>query len=302
MPKAKGKEGSGTTPTVTPLAAKGGGGASSSSTPGPDVSTNRPLLLSDMGTLLSGLSASFASTFNSCVEKLIQSLDIKFETKIEVQTTEIFNLNKRIDDLEKRCSAMDLENRALRDSLKSVYTRVESNLSQMDDLEQHSRSDNILIHGIPLPTDGSRETNLKQAVVDKINDAMNGTYLVSDQISALHRLGPVKAGPARPQGSPSAANSSPAPPATAPPAIIVRFSSHEARNYILQNRRLLKGKRISVTEQLTIRRASLLKKASTLVQAGKIGSAWSNEGRVLIKSLVNQIMVISNESDLIQFQ
>ena len=67
-------------------------------------------------------------------------------------------------------------------------------------------------------------------------------------------------------------------------------------------RRGLKGKGISLTEQLTSRKANILRKANELVVSKCIQSSWSHEGRILIKTLSNEIVVITNINQLSRYQ
>jgi hypothetical protein len=83
-----------------------------------------------------------------------------------------------------------------------------------------------------------------------------------------------------------------------PLPIIVQFSNKKLRNEALSHRKLLKGRGFSVTEQLTTARASLLRKCTELVGAGKLMGAWCHDGRILIKSLNQRSIVVSNERDL----
>jgi len=100
----------------------------------------------------------------------------------------------------------------------------------------------------------------------------------------------------------SGSGSSHSPLTSRPQPIIVQFANRKTRNTTLALRRQLKGKGFSISEQLTSRRAALLKKSTELVQAGKLESAWSHDGRVLIKSLNHRTVVINNSHDLASFQ
>ena len=116
--------------------------------------------------MLLRVTKSITESFNRCIEKVIVALDEKLTTKIDAQNSELFNTNKRIDSLEKQLSDMQAVNADLRDSLKVVLSRQDASVASVDDLEQYSRSDNLIICDIPLPTDGSRESDVRQLVVD----------------------------------------------------------------------------------------------------------------------------------------
>ena len=80
--------------------------------------------------------------------------------------------------------------------------------------------------------------------------------------------------------------------------IIVQFVSKKTRNDVLSKRRLLKGKPILITEQLTKIRAEILRKASDLTKRGNLAAAWSQNGTVLIKTLTNHITQIAKIEEL----
>jgi hypothetical protein len=69
----------------------------------------------------------------------------------------------------------------------------------------------------------------------------------------------------------------------------------------MSNRRQLKGKTLVITDHLTPARAALLKKASALVAGQKIMSAWSQDGKILVKNSQNRTITITSEEDLRQF-
>ena len=119
--------------------------------------------------LLIRVTKSITETFNTCIEKLVSSLDQKLSMKLDIQSAEIFEANKRIDSLEKKLLDLQTENGVLRDSTKALTTRVETLTSSNDDLQQYIRGDKVLLHGLPLHSDGSREADCKKTVIDVIN-------------------------------------------------------------------------------------------------------------------------------------
>lgn len=257
----------------------------------PDISSDTMLddNLDKFELMLGRVTKSIVESFNMCIEKLVSSLDQKLSVKIDVQASEIFTVNKRVDALEKKLADLNSENSALRESIKALSTRVESTNTSNDDLEQYMRGDNLLLHGVPLPADGSKEMDIRKLVVDSLTASMPGANLLKEHISVAHRL-PL------PRQLPNASAAR-----TKPPAIVIRFASREERNRILANRRLLKGKSLTLTEQLTHRRAQLLRKAGDLVAQHKLTSAWSHDGKILVKTRSNATTVIGSEVDLEQF-
>jgi hypothetical protein len=243
--------------------------------------------------MLLRVTKSLTDSFNSCVEKLIVSLEQKMTLRLDVHAGEVFEANKRVDELDKRCRDLHAENGALRDSIKGLTTRIETLTLSTDDLQQYSRSDNLLLHGIPLPTDGTKEDDLRQVVLGAFNRYLPGMNVTEDCISTAHRIA------SRPHNV-SSNGSTPAR-APKPPAIVIRFTQRAVKNRVLANRRKLKGMSISLTEQLTARRMQLLKKASDLATAHKVQSAWSHDGKILVKTHTNRTIQILTDTDLIQF-
>ena len=80
-----------------------------------------------------------------------------------------------------------------------------------------------------------------------------------------------------------------------PRPVIFRLSDFRIRKAIFKNKRKLKGKGISITENLSVRRMNLLKLAQTKYG---IANVWSIEGRVTMKD-GNNFITINSETDLI---
>ena len=228
-------------------------------------------------------------SFNTCVEKLIGALDQKLSLKLDMQSSEMFDLHKRVDTLDDKLQNLHAENVTLRETIKSLNARVDKVGVTHDDIEQYSRSDNLLIFGVSRDSGSMPETQLGKKVIDLINTNIPGVNIAETDISVVHRIGRPPVSPA-----PSGGISKPQP-------VVVRFTRRSMRNNILLRRKELKGKSISISEQLTSDRAKLLKKASDLVTSKRLQGAWSHDGKVLIILSDNSIRQVSMESDLIQF-
>ena len=94
----------------------------------------------------------------------------------------------------------------------------------------------MLIHGLLQ----SKNENTDDLVIDTIKEKM-GEEIEKDEIDKSHRLGaPKNNGKSRP--------------------IIIKFVRYNTRCRIFENKKKLKGKRISVTESLTKKRMEVFKK------------------------------------------
>jgi hypothetical protein len=231
------------------------------------------------------LTKAFTSSFNECVDKLLISIDQRLNRRIDVLETSIFDLNKRADDAERANKKLVAENVVLRDSIASLTAKSESLTCTIDDLEQYSRGSNLMIHGIQPQPDDNVGTNLAARVVTLLNSNL-GVSVHDNDLSTAHRVRRVNASSS---GNPK------------PPPVVIQFNNRAIRSDILSKRKHLKGRGLSITEQLTPRRMNLLKKAGELVIQHKILSSWSHDGRILIKSLDNRIVPILMANDLIPF-
>ena len=259
--------------------------------------------------MLSRVTKAMTDTFNTCVEKLIQSLDQKMTQRIDFQTNDIFELNKRLDSCEKSIKHLRDENSSLKDQVKSLDSQVAKLQAANDDAEQYTRNENLLIHGVPLPSDNSQEKNLNDVVLSLLTKNFPSATILSSDISTSHRTGPGKKiqggqdNQSAGQDNQSAGqdNQSAGQRVRTPP-IVVRFTRRCVRNTILSLRKQLKGKNLSITEQLTPARSQLLKKASGYVSDKKLEAAWSHDGRILVKTNADRTVVINTVADLLQFQ
>jgi hypothetical protein len=226
-------------------------------------------------------------SFNTTITKLVSAIDEKTNVKIDVQASEIYALSNKVSSLEKRIDDVTNINTDLLMKLTSLTQENQRLAQAMDNLEQHSRADSLLIHGLPLPSSGATE-DLYSLVPSTLNNLIPTVHLTSEMISVVHRL------PAQ-----SATNQSSA--VSRPPPVVVRFARRQVRATLMSNRKLLKGKNLVLSDHLTPARASLLKRASALVTANKILAAWSQDGKILVKNQQNRTVQLYNETDLAQF-
>ena len=144
-----------------------------------------PSAMCDIPTMIGQITASFTQALNSCVDRIIDALDKKLTCQIEAQASEVFDLSKRIDHLEKNNKDLVAENANLKDTIKNLSSKVESLSQSVDDLDQYSRNSNLLIHG--LSQDTAVEPDLSTRVLDYLN-ANLGTTLHERDINVIHRL------------------------------------------------------------------------------------------------------------------
>lgn len=141
-----------------------------------------------------------------------------------------------------------------------------------DRLEQYSRANSLRIFGVK--ENEGEDTN--SVIMDIVKSKLKIDINIRD-IDFTHRL-----------GGKSGANNQ------RPRAIIVKFVNRHLRNKCLHNRSVLKHTNIVIKEDLTPKRAALLKMATN-----KFGfkHAWSSNGNIIVK-INNIIHKIFSEKDL----
>ena len=187
--------------------------------------------------------------------------------------------------------------KTIKSELSSELTPLQNQIDylkiKLDDQEQYSRRTNLKISGIK---EQGREENTDDLVLDVINNLIlkhQGVSLNYSHIGRTHRVGP--------------------PPTTStknrPRDIIIRFISYRDRDLVFRNKKNLKSfnecqspdRRLYVNEALTQRRASLYKKTRDLFRNKKIKNCWTHDGKILVKSLAEKTVQITDEKDLEQF-
>ncbi|XP_031340978.1 uncharacterized protein LOC116169091 [Photinus pyralis] len=139
---------------------------------------------------------------------------------------------------------------------------------KLDNLEQYTRRNNILIFGV-------REED-NEVLTDKVISLLNtrmGVKLDKGDIDRLHRFG--KFG-------------------DKPRPIIIKFKGYEPKQAIIRKRKLLKGTPVVIKEDLTKERLSLFRELLS-----KVGNknCWSRDGKLYCK-INNQIRLITTDADL----
>ena len=189
-------------------------------------------------------------------------------------------LNDRIQSLEELKSVNEnitstLQNENTR--LNNVIVKLEDKL---DDNEQRNRNQCLLFHGIS-ETSGENTDDL---VVEIINKALEMRNFNFEDIQRSHRLGQTKNDNQRETRSR----------VSRPRPIIVRFVSYRSRKNIYKEKSKLKGKNVSISENLTRKRYLLYN--DCIEKLGR-GNVWTSDGRITTK-INNKYLTITNKSDL----
>jgi hypothetical protein len=240
-------------------------------------------------TFILKISQSISASFEKCIDKIITNMDSRINKRIDSQEVTSYDIKNRTDQLEKKYQKLADENSELKQQVLQLKSKCDSLELAQDDLDQYSRSKNLLIHGIPQTADEGTGNNLEARVLQDLNNKL-GLNLEPMDITALHRNGP----------SGLRANIGTA--ASRPAPVLIQFLRRAKKNTLLQNRRNLKGTGVSVSEQLTAKRVKLLFEASDLQKANKLQGAWAHEGKILIKVPDGSTKTVLSQSDLLPYR
>ena len=143
------------------------------------------------------------------------------ETKIsQIKVTESLDaLSKKIDELETEIKNKDEKIQLLENRVEILKEEKESQGKEIDDLEQYSRRNCLLLHGVV-------ETNAEctDDIIIKTCAEELGIDVKQEDLDRSHRLGKVKRNDNKPR------------------PIIVKFARYAVRNKVFSNKRKLKGK------------------------------------------------------------
>lgn len=181
-------------------------------------------------------------------------------------------LLKRIETLETKVESLETANKSLKTQIETHTTNtnevdIKKITRRMVEMEQYSRKANLKIYGLEENTgDGDRdreagapgpaiEEDTQAVVLTMLKDNL-GVTIDPGEVVAVHRL-PTNRNMARP--------------------IIIKFVRREPRSVILANRKKLKGKKISIQEDLCRDMQLVFNRVYKDARAVK---SWTINGRV----------------------
>lgn len=129
--------------------------------------------------------------------------------------------------------------------------------------EQLIRKNNILFYGL----DEKANTDSLASVLDIFNTKMNLSMINSD-VDACFRIGRANAGKTRP--------------------LLIKFSNGFHRQSVFSRKKMLKGTKYVIKEDLTAEKVKLLK--LTIAKAGGNGKVWTNFGTIFLKFVNNEMV------------
>ncbi|ELU15108.1 hypothetical protein CAPTEDRAFT_215954 [Capitella teleta] len=214
--------------------------------------------------------------------------------KLLKQQDIIMKQQNQIDSLLQEIATLKTENKKQKKKEITLLT------SRVDDLEQYTRSEDIIISGLRVQNRyyskaaaTTEETNENAAdeenlvLEKKVVQFMNSKdiHVREREISACHFLGgPGKDGIKK---------------------IIVRFTNRKDKVALLKQGQKLNGGNVYVNEHLTRKNASLARIARVLRTQGALTKTWTRNGRVFTKwkshiNVQESVTKITNEDDFLR--
>ena len=163
-------------------------------------------------------------------------------------------------ELEKSVKFMDANIELMNQSKEAFHVNFQRQFSVMDDQEQYSRRNCLVLHGIP----ETAKEKTDDIVIDTVNSKL-GLSLSTSDLDRSHRIGRLQKNARQPQR---------------PRAIIVKFARYNTRAAVFRQKKKLKGTKIMLTESLTSYRIATLKKAKDYYGAHNV---WTSDGEILTK-------------------
>ena len=188
--------------------------------------------------------------------EVTKASQIKGEQELVELNKSISAINEIFQEYQKDKKEKEEKINNLESKVTEMSNKIENLEKVIDDQEQYSRRNCLLIHGIS-ETDGE---NTDELVLNTVQNNMEITLSPGD-IDRTHRIGKKVSGKTRP--------------------IIVKLARYNMRHKIFVNKKRLKGKKISITESLTAARMKKLNEARD-----KMGftNVWTSDGKILYKS------------------
>ncbi|KAK4871850.1 hypothetical protein RN001_015974 [Aquatica leii] len=201
-------------------------------------------------------------------DQKIEITEIIQETVSVLLNDERF-INKIADKVFERIeSKMNQHLQEMEASVAHLIKENESLSNELDKAQQYSRRTNIRIFGL----DEVAGENIEACVINAMKDKVNVT---SDMIDRCHRIGRLNK--------------------NKPRAIIVKFVNYKYKEIVFKNKKLFKGTKIIITEDLTKNRYDLFKSAR---EKYGIKNVWTYDGIIKVNTS-KSIISIKEKNDLV---
>lgn len=167
-------------------------------------------------------------------------------------------MNKVLDDLS---GNFDKFQNFVLDYINKLSDMIKRNDNRIDELENYSRRNCLIFHGIP-EQEGESIDSLETEILKIINELDIPDYTVNGHIDRCHRLGRVKKNSDKNR------------------AVIVKFISYKTRKMVWSRKKNLRGKKYLITESLSASRLELYKQARKVFGDKEV---WTVDGRITLR-------------------
>ena len=172
-------------------------------------------------------------------------------------------MSAKFDNHEKEMKKKDEKINQLEKTIENLVEKQKSLSSEIDDLEQYSRRNCLVLHGV----NESIDENINEIIVKTFSEELGVEINEDDLDRSQGKLGKHRL------EKPKRKDNKPRP-------IIVKFARYAVRKEIFMNKKKLKGKRLLITENLTSSRIQLLGNAQRKYE---VRNVWASDARVMVK-------------------
>lgn len=227
----------------------------------------------------------------SAIKKMFEDLKSSLQHEVGELKKSVEFISTKFDDLREELAQVRKEVKSNQDQLRALTKENENLKLEVNDLQQYTRRENIMIFGVP-ETDGQSTSD----DIENVSQAIGGAHLLSD-VSIAHRL-PAKPGKTRP--------------------IVARFFRRSSRDEWLHlfrqeakkdfsgpgiptkkvNTHLPPG-RVTAGEQLTKETRDLLNRTRDAARMNDYKFVWTRDGKVFVrKNEQSNVIRIVHSRDL----
>lgn len=199
-----------------------------------------------------------------------QEFQQRVRGELSTLKADILQIERRLEEQDKRLEKLESTNKIQCDTIQHLDNKIDEN-------EQYSRRNCILLHGLPEQPDEDVLRRAMSVFKDNLNIDVNMA-----EIDRSHRVG-------RPRTSAQVVAEGGKRP------IIVKFVSYQARDRVWRAKRQLKGLGLLITESLTGTRQRLFLEARERFGPRQV---WTQDGRIVILKENGAKVYITNASGL----
>jgi hypothetical protein len=255
-------------------------GADTTCTASPAAAETQQTILADhLKTLLTSDTTLIQTLADTIASILINSTDLLEKVTDKIKSS----MEEEISQQVYQSVSMDLERQtklitSLQEQQATLIKQLSAMEGKLDEHEQYSRRNCLLIHGLPETHKENTTTIAIKTIAERLKVSLS-----EDDIDRSHRL-----------GTKQKLNTSDEDVKQSRP-IIVKFCSYAKRDKVFKCKSKLRKTGIVITENLTAKRMSLLNAAK---HHQSVESAWSIDGRIQCITTSERYMNIKNMSDL----